>query len=134
HLAAIVRSQVAQVFIQPRRSEWWLGQVAMRGIPGHVSFEKQNLVPAPDERPNESSIACGVSVAPGGRNREPENHDTHWRVGGLGRLIFHEDALRRWVRHNFANRFAPWKTIRPCLRSQYFGAQRLPHRRSLPAV
>src|SRR3546814_9960846 len=62
----IVKSQLA---------EGGRGKIAVRTIPGHVSFQKQHIMPASGKGAQQGAVGGRVAIAPGGRQAKAKHHD-----------------------------------------------------------
>src|SRR5439155_2106590 len=51
-----------------------LGHVAVLTVPGHVTLQEHDVVPAPGERLEQGAVCGRMAIAPGGGQTEPE-HD-----------------------------------------------------------
>ena len=71
---AEARREVGDVVVELESAEVRLRQVARRGVPGNVALEEQHSMAARGQAAQQRAIGGGVAVAPGRRQRQPEEH------------------------------------------------------------
>jgi hypothetical protein len=69
--------QCREAVVEFEAAEIGVGQVAVRGIPGHVAFQEQHLVPARGEGGEQRPEGGRMAVAPGGGQAETEDDQLH---------------------------------------------------------
>ena len=104
------RRNSARSPIEAHGSERRARHVAMRAVPWLVAFEKQHLVAAPAQRAHQAAIGRRVAVAPGGGDRQPEDHDpqrARRHTGAVGQRRPCHGAAASPCQHLFDQRDPP---------------------------
>jgi hypothetical protein len=77
HFVEIALLQFLDAAIEARGAIGRIGEITVRCVPGLVALEEQHFVPAPDQFAHQPAVGGRVAVAPGGRDRQPEDDDLH---------------------------------------------------------